>query len=259
MATIGLGHEQRKPHCRSAGHAKDAAGTIGRHWKCSPVEQPGENIVSSFERECLPVSNHRNFLENWLQGSELNRLCLSARAYEARQRPVLVPASMVPGLELPDGADVHPVWRETSAAFYHEAAVVQMAERAWIRTRETLSTSARFQDECLRPLGHLSVLTSPKSQTDRVGDFIQFFGQLKRPQKRPLGHLIVIRRPNPRQHQRAGTLEPQCTVGFLLEEPCRLRIITTTGLLVGQKFFSITNSSTAPIVKGTSQSRHQLA
>ena len=29
----------------------------------------------------------------WLQGSELNRLCLSASAYEADQRPVLVPAS----------------------------------------------------------------------------------------------------------------------------------------------------------------------
>jgi len=28
-----------------------------------------------------------------LQGSELNRLCLSASAYEADQRPVLVPAS----------------------------------------------------------------------------------------------------------------------------------------------------------------------
>ena len=34
----------------------------------------------------------------WLQGSELNRLCLSASAYEADQRPVLVPASRVRGL-----------------------------------------------------------------------------------------------------------------------------------------------------------------
>lgn len=44
-----------------------------------------------------------------LQGSESNRLCLSARAYETRKRPVLVPASNRAGASYLTGcSSVHP-------------------------------------------------------------------------------------------------------------------------------------------------------
>jgi hypothetical protein len=60
----------------------------------------------------------------WLQGSELNRLCLSASAYEADQRPVLVPASRVRGLN-------------------------SIACRQYIRGRQNLADSRGLDPQCL--------------------------------------------------------------------------------------------------------------
>ena len=60
----------------------------------------------------------------WLQGSELNRLCLSASAYEADQRPVLVPASRVRGLN-------------------------SIACRQYIRGQQNLADSRGLDPQCL--------------------------------------------------------------------------------------------------------------
>jgi hypothetical protein len=60
----------------------------------------------------------------WLQGSELNRLCLSASAYEADQRPVLIPASRVRGLN-------------------------SIACRQYIRGQQNLADSRGLDPQCL--------------------------------------------------------------------------------------------------------------
>jgi len=60
----------------------------------------------------------------WLQGSELNRLCLSASAYEADQRPVLVPALRVRGLN-------------------------SIACRQYIRGQQNLADSRGLDPQCL--------------------------------------------------------------------------------------------------------------